>query len=153
MGESNQKDLYDSGSSQNDGWQVLNKPSIEKRMTDIEWSIIHGIIARIKYRAHFDSRTREGCPFCSLPETCSRLKLFFSLVKNWVRDWGSGYDPQFYLQPQVYFQKETINFIFANAKIAIWNSWKNLMGGTDWTDPVSCFRGLVSARLRIKHTY
>lgn len=165
MPESKWKDLCNPDSSPNDGWRVLYKPPIEKRMADIQWRIIHGIVATNKYRAHFDPSTGEGCPFCPLPETlehfvltCPRLEQLFDLVKHLVKGLGEQFTtPLFIFGPKYTPKKKPVsvltNFIFGNAKMAIWRSRKNKLVGTGCTDPVLCFRGLLSARLRVEYAY
>lgn len=165
MGNCKWKDIHDSDSSPNDGWRVLYKPPVEKRMADIQWRIIHGIIATNKYRAHFDPSTGVGCPFCLAPKTlehlvltCPRLGELFRFVKILVKGLGETFTiPIFIFGPKYTPRKRSvivlINFIFANVKMAIWKSRKNQMLGTGWTDPVRCFRGLVSARLKVEYAY
>ena len=165
MVESKWRDLRDPDSSPNDGWRVLYKPPVEKWMADIQWRIVHGILATNKYRAHFDSSTGEGCPFCSLTETlehlvltCPRLEELFNLLKDLVKGLGENFNiPSFIFGPKYTPRKRPvivlINFLFANAKMAIWRSRRNKMLGTGCTDPVLCFKGLVSARVKIEHAY
>lgn len=165
LGPSKWMDINDSDSSPNDGWRVLYKPPVQKRMADIQWRIIHGIIATNKYRAHFDPSTGEGCPFCAVPETlehlvltCPRLGELFKFVQALVKGLGETFTiPVFIFGPKYTRRKRPvivlINFIFANVKMAIWKSRKNHMQGNGWTDPVHCFKGLVSGRLRLEHAY
>ncbi|KAI4890945.1 hypothetical protein NFI96_003942, partial [Prochilodus magdalenae] len=70
-------------------WQSLYKRPIEKRVGDLQWRIIHGILATNRHVAQIDPLIGEGCPFCGAPETvfhtflqCARLGPVLALVRN-----------------------------------------------------------------------
>ena len=163
--ESRWTEVFGSDYSPSGSWRVLYKPPVEKRMADIQWRIIHGALATNRYRAHLDPSTEGGCPFCSLPETlehlvvsCPRLADTFKQLQEWVGGLGEAFSlPLFVFGPKYVARKKhtmvLMNFIFANAKIAIWISRKNKMAGGGWTDPLLCLRGLVAARLRVEHAF
>jgi hypothetical protein len=43
-----------------------------------------------------------------------------------------------------------LNFLFAKAKLAIWQTRRNRVKGGGKTDPLLLFNGMVSARLRVE---
>ena len=65
-------EFFTSDSNLKDRWRVLNKPSVEKWVADLQWRIIHGAIATNRHRALLDPSTGDGCPFCAQSETLSR---------------------------------------------------------------------------------
>ncbi|KAJ3583936.1 hypothetical protein NHX12_015433 [Muraenolepis orangiensis] len=163
--ESRWTDVFGLAFSPQGSWRILYKSPVEKRMADIQWRIIHGAIATNQYRAHFDPGTRGGCPFCFVAETlehlvvsCPRLAGLKNMLQGWVEGFGEVFSiPLFVHGPKYILKKrETLvlmNFLFANAKLAIWKSRKNQLAGVGWTDAVLCLRGLVAARLRVEHAY
>lgn len=163
--ESGWTEFFGSDFSPKGSWRVLYKPPVERRMGDIQWRIIHGIIATNRYKARFDPSTGEGCPFCGQSETlnhllvsCPRLVGLFDILEEWVEGLGEVFSvPLFVLGPKYSVGKKKVavllNFIFANAKLAIWKSRKNRVLGVGWTNPVLCLRGLMAARLRVEHMF
>ncbi len=71
--ESNGKRLFGLGASPKGSWRTLYKPPIEKRTGDLQWRLVHGIIATNRHRARLDPQVREGCPFCGIQETVFHL--------------------------------------------------------------------------------
>ncbi|KAI2644792.1 Polymeric immunoglobulin receptor [Labeo rohita] len=57
--ESKWHDFFGSGSSPKGCWRTLYKPPIEKRSGDLQWRIVHGLIATNRYRAHIDLQRRS----------------------------------------------------------------------------------------------
>ena len=63
---------------------------VEKRTADLQWRIVHGVLATNRHAARIDPTVGEGRPFCGIPETlfhvflqCSWLGSILVLVKNW----------------------------------------------------------------------
>jgi hypothetical protein len=46
-----------------------------------------------------------------------------------------------------------LNFVFGNAKLAIWKTRKNKISGHGAVNPIFMFLGLVGSRLRVEYTY
>lgn len=79
----------------------------------------------------------------------------YSLLQKWVEALGEAFSvPLFIFGPKYRRVKKdtlvSINFIFASAKLAIWKSRKNEIVGEGFTD---CFKGLITARLRVEHAF
>ncbi len=68
--ESKWLDVFGSGVSPKGCWRTLYKPPIEKRSGDIQWRVVHGIIATNRHRAHIDPQVGEECPFCGFKKQC-----------------------------------------------------------------------------------
>ncbi len=69
VSESKWLEVLGPGASPKGCWRSLYKPPIEKRSGDLQWRIVHGIIATNRHRAHLDPEVGVGCPFCSEQET------------------------------------------------------------------------------------
>lgn len=60
------------------GW-ALYKPPVDKRMADLQWSIVHGAIATNRHVAHLDPSVGKEFPFCLENETIQHLFTEFSV--------------------------------------------------------------------------
>ncbi len=65
-------------------WRALYKPPLTKRAGDLQWRILHGIIAVNAFISVLNPDVSNECPFCFQRETvfhtfvyCSRLQLLF----------------------------------------------------------------------------
>ncbi len=143
----------------------MYKPPIEKRSGDLQWRIVHGSIATNRYRAHFDPLAGIGCPFCELQETvfhlfadCSRLLPLFEILGGWCQTLGEVFTLELYIYGPKYKRSkreiyQLLNFIFGQAKLAVWLSRKSKIGGMGQTDVVLIYEGLMKSRLRIEFEY
>ncbi|KAI4886392.1 hypothetical protein NFI96_001747 [Prochilodus magdalenae] len=106
------KDLHDtkwaevlgSGSSPKGSWRSLYKRPIEKRMGDLQWRLVHGILATNRHVARLDPLVGEGCPFCGVTETvfhlflqCPRLCLLLRAVQNWGIMFLGSFEPSLFI--------------------------------------------------------
>ncbi len=77
VSESKWLEVLGPGASPKGCWRSLYKPPTEKRSGDLQWRIVHGIIATNRHRAHLDPEVGVGCPFCIEQETV--FHLFFKV--------------------------------------------------------------------------
>lgn len=70
-------------------WRALYKPPLAKRIGDLQWRIIHGIIAVNAFIFVLNRETSQNCPFCFERETvfhafmyCSRLVELFNALER-----------------------------------------------------------------------
>ncbi len=82
--------VFESGSSLKGSLRSLYKRPIEKRVGDLQWRIVHGILATNRHKALLKVSDDEGCPFCWVSETvfhlfieCPRLEQILELIENW----------------------------------------------------------------------
>ncbi|KAL6467755.1 hypothetical protein MHYP_G00234320 [Metynnis hypsauchen] len=146
-------------------WQSLYKRPIEKRVGDLQWRIVHGILATNRHVARLDPLAGDGCPFCGASETlfhvfvqCSHLRQILALVRKWGLAILGSIDQSLFLFGQKYSVSRRdkvilLNFLYGEAKLAIWCSRKNRIRGCGGTDPVLMVRGLVSGRLLLEYAY
>ncbi|TWW77687.1 hypothetical protein D4764_12G0010770 [Takifugu flavidus] len=50
-------------------WRVLYKPPIKKRTGDLQWRVLHGVVALNVYLSRLDPAVSDQCPFCPGRET------------------------------------------------------------------------------------
>lgn len=146
-------------------WRTLYKRPIDKRTGDLQWRIIHGIIATNRHRAHIDPTVRDECPFCFEHEDmyhlflqCERLKPMFLLLEDWSKNLNFEFTLNgFIYGPKYKYQNRKtdvlINFLYGQAKLAIWLTRKERMNGGVSTDVNMTLKGLLSARLTVEFTY
>ncbi len=163
--ESKWLDFFGSGSSPKGSWRTLYKPPIDKRSGDLQWRIVHGIIATNRHRAHIDPQVGEGCPFCGQLETvfhlfseCERLVPLFCFLEECCRKLGEVFTKVSFIYGPKYklSKREThvlVNFVFGQAKLAIWLSRKNKIVGMGQTDVTLIFRGLIKSRLKVEFAF
>lgn len=66
--------VFESGSSPKGSWRSLYKRPIEKRVGDLQWRIVHGILATNRHKALLlNVSDDEGSPFCGVSETVFHL--------------------------------------------------------------------------------
>lgn len=132
VSESKWQECFGPGASPKGSWRSLYKPPIKKRSGDLQWRIVHGIIATNRHIAHLDPQGGEGCPFCGEQETvfhlflkCKRLQPVFCILEEWSHKLGEIFTPVFFIYGPKYSRRKRevhvlINFIFGKAKLAIW---------------------------------
>ncbi len=153
VSESKWLEVLGPGASPKGCWRSLYKPPIEKRSGDLQWRIVHGIIATNRHRAHLDPEVGVGCPFCREQETvfhlflkCERLQPLFCILEEWVNTLGEVFTPVLFIYGPKYIKSRRevhllINFLFGQAKSEIWLSRKNLLNDAGSTDVVAVLKG------------
>lgn len=141
--ESKWQEFFGSGASPKGCWRTLYKPPIEKRTGDLQWRIVDGIIATNRHRAHLDPQVEEGCPFCGTQETvfhlffnCERLQPLFYKIEVWCQTLGELFTPERFIFGPKYSRSKMrshvlLNFLFGQAKMAIWLSRKSKLNEKD----------------------
>lgn len=149
-------DYFGPGSSPKGSWLSLYKPPVNKRTGDLQWRIVHGIIATNRHVAHLNTGSGEGCPFCSAGETtehlfleCARLRGVFRVLQGWKH---FIFGPKF--SPKEKTLHVLVNVLFGTTKLAIWKTRKKkVQGQLGSLDPVMMLAGLLSARLRVDFAF
>ena len=67
-------------------WRSLYKPPLSRRVADLQWRLLHGILAVNPFVSILNSAVPYTCPFCAAVETvfhrfseCTRLIPLFSM--------------------------------------------------------------------------
>lgn len=158
-------EVFGIDSSPKGSWRILYKRPIDQRTGDLQWRIVHGCIATNRHVVHLDPSVSVSCPFCVETESvfhlflqCTRLMDLFSLLTEWVTSLGETFSFQLFIFGPKYTvaQKNVLvllNFLFGNAKLAIWKTRKNKILGQGAVNPIFMFLGLVGSRLRVEYAY
>lgn len=101
----------------------LYKSPIKKRTADLQWRLVHGIIATNRHAAHLNPALGKECPFCGVEETVDHLfincigwKVFFIVLKNCFEGLSEDFSNQHFISgPKSMFQRRrkvcSLNFL------------------------------------------
>lgn len=163
--ESKWQEIFGIDLSPKRSWRTLYKVPIDKRTGDLQWRIIHGIVATNKHKAHLDSSVIETCPFCSETETlshlflkCDRLGSLFQVLKEWCDMLGHAFSEEgFIFGPKYRYKTRNVdvflNYLYGQAKLSIWLTRKAKIMAKGSTNIVLTYKGLISARLMVEFAY
>jgi len=157
--------VFDSGSSPKGSWRSLYKRPIEKRVGDLQWRIVHGILATNRHKALLNVSDDEGCPFCGVPETvfhlfieCQRLGIILGFMESWSLQLMGKFNRELFIFGPKYTAKYKskvvlLNYLFGAAKLAIWCTRRNKVEGRESVDIVLMMRGFIKKRLMMEFAY
>ena len=145
-------------------WRTLYKPPIAKKTGDLQWRLLHGILATGTFASHLDPAASTACPFCpgDVEETlfhafldCPRLQPLFVTLSLLLRALGRSFSETTYVCSCPYRAAERgpvclANFVLGQAKLAVLKSRRNRLAGTGSDDALRLFRLLVRARLSLE---
>lgn len=146
-------------------WRLLYKPPLIKRVGDLQWKILHGIVSTGRFLHRVDPSISELCAFCSAEESifrtyseCEGLRPLFNLLKGVLSDLGAVFSKELFIFGVMYSFKMKnrcvlINFLFGQAKLAIFKARKNQLSGSGMTSVVVQFRVLVVSQIRAEFEY
>uniref|UniRef100_A0A3Q3MAR8 Reverse transcriptase domain-containing protein n=1 Tax=Labrus bergylta TaxID=56723 RepID=A0A3Q3MAR8_9LABR len=115
-------------------WESLYKPPLCKRHADLQWRILHGIIAVNSFISVLNVNVVDQCPFCVHRETvfhcflqCSRLKPLFDLLEKVFSGFKEFFTKQVFICGFKYTRQhkhkcQLINFVLGQAKMAVYMS-------------------------------
>lgn len=158
-------DLLGSSGLTKGAWGCFYKQPSPKRTGDLQWRIVHGIIATNAYLAHLDPGRSRDCPFCSRTETtahlfvqCVRLEELFLLLNEICEKLGIEFSPNVFVYGPGYSFKHRwkcclANFIFGQAKLAIWLTRRNKILSHGSVCAKMLFKQFVSSRLRVEFAH
>lgn len=116
-------------------WRVFYKPPLTKKTRDLQWRIVHGVIAVNAFTSVFKST--DKCPFCDDRKTifhaflnCHRLEPLFSVLKDVFKKCNKVFSQEIFILGCKYVLKkkfvcQLLNFVVGQAKMAIFLSRKN----------------------------
>jgi len=149
----------------NDGvrpeWRALYKPPLAKRDGDLQWRILHGIIAVNAFISVLNPDVGKECPFCFQRETvfhtflyCSRLKPLFDGLQNLFNVFDESFSVQTFILGFKYVQKrrnecQLLNFILGKAKMAIYISRRDKIEKQIDYNVERVFTAMIKSRLVI----
>lgn len=142
-------------------WRAIYKPPLTKRVGDLQWRILHGSVAVNAFISIINPNVNEECPFCLQRETvyhcfldCSRLCSFFQLLQQMFMMFGEKFSKHLFILGFSYSQKRRVkcqlfNFVFGQAKMAIYLSRRNKIEESLDFDINTVFVRMVKARLKV----
>ena len=113
-------------------WRALYKLPLTKTMGDLQWRVLHGIVAMNYFIAVLNPEVTQVCPFCTERETvfhaflnCLRLCPLFCFLHSLFKAFDELFVKQMFILGFKYSKMnnskgELINFILGNAKMAQW---------------------------------
>lgn len=139
-------------------WRTLYKPPLTKKVGDLQWRVLHGIVAVNAFISVINSNVN---PFCLQRETvyhcfseCSRLCNFFTLLQQVFTMFGEVFTKEMFILGYRYSQKyrqkcQLFNFVLGQAKMAIYISRRNKVDGSLDCDASTLFVRMMKARLKV----
>ncbi|KAL2076888.1 hypothetical protein ACEWY4_027518 [Coilia grayii] len=146
-------------------WGTLYKPPLTKKMGDLQWRVLHGIVATNSFVSVLNSEIRQDCPFSSQRETvfhafmyCVRLCPLFALLQSLFQSLHVHFSKQILILGVKYsrlnkLKGELINFILGNAKMAIYISRKNKMEQDSDFDVLFVLLRLLRSRIQMDFNF
>ena len=159
------RDVFNLSDDVKPEWRALYKPPLTKKVADLQWRILHGIVSVNAFISVLNPEILPQCPFCPQRETvfhafmyCFRLCSLFEVLKNVFRSLNVTFTLQTFILGFKYVKREKskcqlINFILGQAKMAIYISRKNKVAhGADY-EATRILSRLVKSRILIDFNY
>lgn len=93
-------------------WRALYKPPLTKRVGDLQWRMLHGVMAVNAFISIVNPNVSADCPFCLQRETifhcfvdCGRLSAIFHLLQRMFTMFGESFSKQMFNLGFKYCQK------------------------------------------------
>ncbi len=146
-------------------WRSLYKAPLCKRVADLQWRILHGILAVNAFISILNLTVSNICPFCPAIETvfhcfteCLCLKPLFSWLECSFRKAGEVFSIKTFIFGFKYskFQKnkcQLMNFILGQAKMAVYLSRKRKVEDGVDSDVVLLLNKMIKAGVIIDFNY
>ena len=146
-------------------WRSLYKPPLSKRVADLQWRVLHGILAVNAFVSILNSTVPNTCPFCEAVETvfhcfteCPRLFPLFSLLDCLFREVGEIFSIRTFIFGFIYNKThkhkcQLMNFILGQAKMAVYVSRKRKVEDSVDSDVVLLLSRMIKARILIDFNY
>ena len=146
-------------------WRSLYKPPLTKKHADLQWRILHGIVAVNSFISVINAAVEEKCPFCSQRETvfhcfseCSRLTALFVLLETIFSRYGEIFMKQVFICGFKYTRQQKnkcqiLNFVLGQAKMAVYVSRRRKVEEELNVDVVPVFVRMVKSRLLVEFSF
>lgn len=143
-------------------WALCYKPPLTKNVGDLQWRILHGIIAVNAFISILNPNVQDDCPFCGQRETifhcfmqCERLRPLFILIEFLFASVNEIFTRIVFIFGFKYSKEKKkgrlLNFILGQAKMATSISRKRKIECGNSQKVELFFKGLMKAR--IKHDF
>lgn len=141
-------------------WGILYKPPLTKFIGDLQWKILHGIVAVNALISILNPQVKDSCVFCGQRKTifhcyiyCERLQSLFEVLKVIFDDFNEMFSIPVFIYGFKEFKAKKkkrclLNFIIGKAKMSIYLSRKQKVECGTECNVVNAFKGLVKTRIR-----
>ncbi|TWW78216.1 hypothetical protein D4764_11G0003370 [Takifugu flavidus] len=141
-------------------WRSLYKPQLTWRGGDQQWRILHGAIAVNGFLSYINPNISAECPFCNHRETvfhcfseCDHLSVLFLLLNQMFSLLGEAFSQTIFILGFRYHRRgkakcQLLNLFIGQAKLAIYKSRRNKIGGSLDYDLQTIFARMVNARIK-----
>ncbi|KAK0155415.1 Transposon TX1 uncharacterized protein [Merluccius polli] len=146
-------------------WRSLYKGPLTRKVADLQWRVLHGILAVNSFLSIIVPGHTDRCVFCGERETvfhcyteCARLTPLFTLLKSLFRAAGEEFSVQVFILGFKYRKAaeskcKLLNFILGQAKMAVHVSRKRKEEDMLDVDVSLLFCRMVKARVHIDFKY
>jgi len=136
-----------------------------KKTGDLQWRVLHGILAVHAFVSRINHEVNQECPFCFQRETvfhtfmhCIRLKPLFIYLQDVFKQFDEAFSMEIFICGFKYSRKRSyecqlFNFFLGQAKMAIYVSRKRKIEKDSDTDVILIFSMLVKSRIQIDFHY
>lgn len=145
-------------------WRLFYKGPLPKHSGDLQWRIVHCVLATNLFVSKFNLDVLPLCNFCNSHETvfhvfidCPRLELLFVLLENIIGQLGFAFNKMFFIFGCKYSRENrqcctVANFLVGQAKLAIWKTCRLALEGRI-INVINLFKALVESRIRVEYTF
>ena len=129
-------------------WRSLYKPPLSKRHGDLQWRLLHGIMAVNTFMSIIKDTVEDKCPFCFLKETlfhcfyqCHCLSDLFLFLQVAFTSFTEVFSKQGFIFGFKYTHKlkpksQLLNFVLGQAKMAVYITRKRKVEQNVHIEPV-----------------
>ncbi len=146
-------------------WRALYKPPLPKRGGDMQWRILHGVIAVNAFISLVNPEISSDCPFCMQRETvfhafmyCCRLRPLFNVLERFFKSFNEDCSMQMFICGFKYVRRrasecQLFNFVLGQSKMAIYVSRRNKVENISGQDVLMVFANLIKSRVIIDFNF
>lgn len=143
---------------------MLYKPPISKRCGDIQWRILHGIIASNSFVSKINETVLPECPFCNALDNvfhmfceCVRINPLFEVLEKIITRLGFIFTKSLFIlgcgyRRSLQQQCKMASFLIGQAKLVILKSHQCKNSG-EIVNIVTLFKSVVESRVVIEYNY
>ena len=146
-------------------WRSLYKPPLSKRRGDLQWRVLHGIMALNAFVSIIKNTVDDKCPFCGIKETifhcfyaCHRLSDFFLFFQVFFTSFEEIFNKQVFIYGFKYtcqqkHKSQLLNFVLGQAKMAVYITGKRKVEENVHIESVPVWVNMIRSRLLVDFSF
>ena len=146
-------------------WRSLYKPPLSKRHGDLQWRLLHGIIAVNAFLSIIKNSVEDKCPFCNVKETlfhcfyeCHRLSELFLFLQVVFTSFKEFFNKQGFIYGFKYTREQKhksqlLNFVLGQAKMAVYITRKRMVEQDAHIEPVPVCINMIKSRILVDFSF